>query len=105
MVFNIFDYNRDKTKYPKIHPTQKPVNLLKHLISIFTDPGDVIIDPVAGSGSTLIAANEIDREAYGFEINKKFYAQALKWIEKEKKQRKLFTPNKKRNPQNQQQLI
>ena len=59
--------------YPKIHPTQKPIPLLKKLISIFTDTGDVVIDPVAGSGSTLRAAAEINRDAYGFEIKKDFY--------------------------------
>lgn len=40
----------------KIHPTQKPVKLIEKLIEIFTDEGDVVIDPCAGSGSTLIAA-------------------------------------------------
>lgn len=48
MVFNWFEWKRDsKKEYPKIHPTQKPVGLLKKLIEIFTDEGDVIIDPVA----------------------------------------------------------
>ena len=62
--------------YPKIHPTQKPVGLLKTLIEIFTDEGDVVIDPVAGSGTTLRAALELRRNAYGFEIKKDFYKQA-----------------------------
>lgn len=56
--------------------TQKPVLLLKRLIEIFTDPGDVVIDPVAGSGTTLRAAVELDRKAYGFEISKEFYRRA-----------------------------
>lgn len=48
MVFNWFEWKRDsKKEYPKIHPTQKPVGLLKRLIEIFTDEGDVVIDPVA----------------------------------------------------------
>ena len=59
---------RDGKQYPKIHPTQKPVNLLKQLIEIFTDPGDVVIDPVAGSGATLRACMETGRIGYGFEI-------------------------------------
>jgi site-specific DNA-methyltransferase (adenine-specific) len=42
------------------------------LIEIFTDKGDVVIDPVAGSGSTLRAAMELERNAYGFEVDKKF---------------------------------
>jgi len=69
MIFNWFDWKVDND-YPKIHPTQKPIPVLKELISIFTDPGDVVIDPVAGSGSTLRAAVELNRHAYGFEIKK-----------------------------------
>ena len=74
MIFNWFEWKRDSSKqYPKIHPTQKPVTLLKKLIEIFTDEGDVVIDPVAGSGSTLRACAETGRNGYGFEIKKDFY--------------------------------
>jgi site-specific DNA-methyltransferase (adenine-specific) len=77
MVFNWFKWERDdKKKYPKIHPTQKPVNVLKRLIEIFTDEGDVVIDPVAGSGSTLRACAELNRSCYGFEIKKNFVKDA-----------------------------
>lgn len=77
MIFNWFEWKRDSSKeYPKIHPTQKPVNLLKRLIEIFTDEGDVVIDPVAGSGSTLRACAELNRSCYGFEIKKNFYNEA-----------------------------
>jgi len=83
MVFNIIDWESDNDipLYRKIHPTQKPVRLLEKLITIFTDEGDVVIDPVAGSGSTLVAANNLGRSAYGFEIKKNFYGDAKKWIE------------------------
>lgn len=74
MVKNWFPWERDNPKiYPKIHPTQKPVGLLKKLIEIFTDPYDVVIDPCAGSGSTLRACMELRRTCYGFEVDKKFY--------------------------------
>lgn len=77
MIFNWFEWKRDsKKEYPKIHPTQKPVGVLKRLIEIFTDPGDVVIDPCAGSGSTLRAAYEMGRSAYGFEVDRKFYNMA-----------------------------
>lgn len=77
MIFDWFEWKRDNSKvYPKIHPTQKPVGLLKQLIRIFTDPGDVVIDPVAGSGSTLRACAETGRTCYGFEVDKKFYREA-----------------------------
>jgi site-specific DNA-methyltransferase (adenine-specific) len=71
MVMNCIDYPRD-TKTPKIHPTQKSVPLLEFLIELFTDPGDVVIDPCAGSGSTLFAAGNLGRKAYGFEVNKEY---------------------------------
>lgn len=75
MIFNCFDWQKDTTT-PKIHPTQKPVRMLQNLIEIFTDKGDVVIDPCAGSGSTLLAAVQCDRKAYGFEIKKNFYKDA-----------------------------
>ena len=79
MVFDWFPWQRDNAKkYPKIHPTQKPVSLLKTLIEIFTDHGDVVIDPVAGSGATLRAAAELGRNAFGFEIQKDFCERAKK---------------------------
>jgi len=83
MVFNCFEYPRD-TKTKKIHPTQKSVPLLEKLIRLFTDKGDVVIDPVAGSGTTLIAAMNCDRHAYGFEIKKNFFNDAMELIEREK---------------------
>ena len=78
MIFNWFRWERDggDKNVPKIHPTQKPVKLLKELIKIFTDEGDVVIDPVAGSGSTLRAAYELRRNSYGFEIKKDFCKKA-----------------------------
>ena len=61
MILNWFEWKKDDRKeYPKIHPTQKPVNLLKQLIEIFADEGDVVIDPCAGSGTTLRAAYELE---------------------------------------------
>lgn len=75
MIFNCMEYRRDSIT-PKIHPTQKPVPLLEHLIQIFTDKGDVVIDPCAGSGTTLLAAAQTGRKAYGFEIKKNFYKEA-----------------------------
>lgn len=72
MIFNVIDYHKDK-ETPQIHPTQKPVKLLEFFIEIFTDKDDVIIDPVAGSAVSLLAAGNLDRKGYGFEIKKNFY--------------------------------
>ena len=71
MIFNCMDYKRD-TETEKIHPTQKSIHVIKNLIEIFTDVGDVVIDPCAGSGVTLLAAEHLGRKSYGFEIKKEF---------------------------------
>ena len=87
MVLNWFEWKRDsKKEYPKIHPTQKPVSVLKQLIEIFTDPGDVVIDPCAGSGTTLRACMELGRSSYGFEVSKEFYKKA-------KEEMLIYTPD------------
>lgn len=83
MVFNCMEWDRDGDT-PKIHPTQKPVKVLERLIRIFTDEDDVVIDPVAGSGSTLLAAMNCGRPSYGFEIKKNFYKEASAMLEEHK---------------------
>lgn len=75
MVFNCIDWVRD-TETPKVHPTQKPLGLIEFLISVFTDKDDVVIDPCAGSGVSLLAAANLCRRAYGFEIKKDFFKEA-----------------------------
>lgn len=77
MIFDWMEWERDTREIPKIHPTQKPINVIKRLIEIFTDEGDVVIDPCARSGSTLRAAYELGRNSYGFEISKQFYDRAV----------------------------
>lgn len=79
MVFNCFDWVIDDDT-PKLHSTQKPVPLLERLIEIFTDEGDVVIDPCGGSGTTLLAAANLKRKAYGFEIDKTFFKGATEKV-------------------------
>jgi len=87
MIFNCIDWIKDN-KTEKIHPTQKPVELLERLIKIFTDEGDVVIDPCAGSGSTLIAATNCLRKSYGFEIKKDFFKAATRLIDENRTQKR-----------------
>lgn len=87
MIFNCMDWPRDNES-KKIHPTQKPIELLKTLISIFTDEGDCVIDPCAGSGSSVVAAEMMNRKGFGFEIKKDFCEQANNWLKKEKQVKK-----------------
>ena len=71
MIFNCMEYQRDNTT-PKVHPTQKSIHVIQNLIDIFTDIGDVVIDPCAGSGVTLLAAETLGRKSYGFEIKREY---------------------------------
>ena len=73
---NCMEFPRD-LGMPRTHPTQKPLSLLKRLIGLFTDPDDVVIDPTAGSCSSVIAAASMQRKAYGFEIKKQIYTQGV----------------------------
>ena len=93
MIFNCIDYPKE-LGMRKIHETQKPIKLLRSLIEIFTDVNDVVIDPCAGSGSTLIAAAGLGRKAYGFEIKKPYYMDACNAI-KANIQLDLFNMEKK----------
>ena len=76
MIFDWQWWEKDDKSVPKIHPTQKPIKVLQRLIEIFTDEGDVVIDPCAGSGTTLRAARALGRHSYGFECYKPFYEAA-----------------------------
>jgi site-specific DNA-methyltransferase (adenine-specific) len=62
----------------KIHPTEKPTELLRDLIGLSTLPGENILDPFAGSGATLVAARETNRKAIGIELSPKYYEGIVK---------------------------
>lgn len=66
---SILEFPRPKLPKGKGHPTQKPVDLLRWLIRTYSNPGDLVLDNVAGSGSTLVAARSEGRRAVGVEID------------------------------------
>ena len=73
-----------------LHPTQKPVALLQYLVRTFTNEGDTVLDNCMGSGTTAIACIKEKRHFVGFELNKEYYEKAVKRIEAEQSQLKLF---------------
>lgn len=64
-----------------IHPTEKPVPLLRHLIEMSTSPGDLIVDPFSGSGSTSKAAQDMGRNSLAFEIDEEFWERSNKRLD------------------------
>lgn len=58
--------------YPGKHPCEKPIDMLSHMITASTKPGWTVLDPFAGSGSTLVAARNLGRKAIGVELEKKY---------------------------------
>lgn len=60
----------------KLHPTQKPLNVLTPLIEAFSQPGETVLDPFAGSGSTLVAADSLGRPYLGIELDAGYHALA-----------------------------
>lgn len=91
MIFNNRPWIDDNNEIPKIHPTQKPIGILKQLILNHSDKSDIIIDCCAGSGSTCAAAIQCGRKAIGFEIDKNFYQKAItEYLPKVIKQTDLF---------------
>ncbi len=64
-------YNLSKTEEPK-HPTQKPIQLIKYLTSMYSNPNNLILDPFMGSGTTAVACKQLGRNFIGFEINPEY---------------------------------
>lgn len=63
---------------PAPHPTTKPLPLMRELVSLFSDPGETVLDPFAGSGSTGVACNQLSRNFIGWELNAEYHAIATR---------------------------
>ena len=74
----------------KIHPTQKPVQLYKWLLTNYANEGDKILDTHLGSGSIAIACWDLKFDLTGYEIDKEYYDNAIERIERHKRQLSLF---------------
>ena len=82
MVFNWFEWKRDSSKeVPKIHPTQKPVNLLEYLIKTYTNENETVLDFTMGSGSTGVACMNTNRKFIGIELDENYFNIAKQRIE------------------------
>jgi site-specific DNA-methyltransferase (adenine-specific) len=63
--------------------TEKPIELMRELVSLFTDPGELILDPFMGSGTTLRAAKDLGRRAIGIELEEKYCEIAVQRLAQE----------------------
>jgi len=80
-AFETNNGNKQHTKMQNYHPTVKPIKLMSYLITIGSRKGDVILDPFAGSGTTLISAKILGRKYMGYEINKDYHEIAIKRLQ------------------------
>lgn len=77
-------YNRASEHHVRrVHPTQKPVALMRWLISRYSAPGDCVLDPFMGSGTTLRAAKDCGRKAIGIEIDERYCEIAVRRLAQE----------------------
>ena len=87
---SVLEYSNVHNGGTAVHPTQKPVELIRYLIRTYSNPEDVILDNTIGSGTTAIAAIREHRHYIGFELNKEYYDIACRRIAKELQQPSLF---------------
>jgi DNA modification methylase len=66
------------TKDSRYHPTQKPLKLMERIVDLFTNPGDIILDPFIGSGTTAVAARNLGRHFIGCDISREYVDMARK---------------------------
>ena len=100
--FKIVEYIQEFTNYPKsiirvshdkinrLHPTQKPVELMEYLIKTYTNEGETVLDNTMGSGTTGVACKLTDRNFIGIEKDDKYFDMAQKRINETQVQTKLF---------------
>ena len=83
---DIIYFKTSESEGKVIHPTQKPVELIRYLIRTYTNEGDLILDNCIGSGTTAIAAIKEKRHFIGMELNKEYYDIACERIKKEQEE-------------------
>lgn len=84
-----FSSGAKKTNGEKVHPTQKPIELIEKIVLEGSKPKDIILDCFVGSGTTTIACINQDRNYIGFEIDKKYYNIAVERIKNHLEKNKL----------------
>jgi site-specific DNA-methyltransferase (adenine-specific) len=76
---SVFVHNFEQVD--RTHPTQKPIGLICELTNLFSNEGEIVLDPFAGSGTTLRAAKDLGRRAIGIEIEERYCEIAARRLE------------------------
>ena len=79
---DILEFNVVPNRKGKVHPTQKPVELLEYLVKTYTDVGDIVLDNCMGSGTTGVACINNNRQFIGFELDGDYFSTAEDRIQK-----------------------
>ena len=87
-MLNVLDFKKDPRE--GLHPTQKPVALIRRLVLTYTNEGDTVLDNCMGSGTTAIACIKERRHFIGFELSKEYFDKAVRRIKAEQAQLTLF---------------
>lgn len=85
--------SRDSHVVGGIHPTKKPLPLMRELVELFSEPNDLILDPFAGAGSTGLAATQLNRRFLGFELNRDYFDIACRRLRGEEAKPRLEQPS------------
>lgn len=80
---SILNFSGASMRSERVHPTQKPIELCKYLVQTYTNESDTILDPFMGSGTTLVAAKQLGRNATGIEISEKYCEIARRRLEQD----------------------
>ena len=76
---DVLEFNVVPNRNGKLHPTQKPYDLISDLIKVHTNSGDTVLDSFAGSGVVLEACSKLERNGIGIELDEKYYKECKKW--------------------------
>jgi site-specific DNA-methyltransferase (adenine-specific) len=88
----VFHHPSRDANEPRQHPTQKPVALMRELVQLVSDPGDLVLDPFMGSGTTGVACVQLGRRFIGIEIDERHFNTACRRISEACRQGDLFPP-------------
>ena len=87
---NLVQFSKSDMTKNKLHPTQKPVALMEYLVKTYTNEGETVLDFTMGSGSTMVACKNLNRNGIGIELDKSYFDITKDRLADKEKQLDLF---------------